>query len=143
MTIQAILDRKGSNVFTIDPTATVKNAVDQMLKRNVAALVVRSNDAIMGIVSERNVVSAISRFGQHALAMAVKDIFTSFFIAVTPDDSIKKAMGLMTNHRLRHLLVITDGGLVGIVSIGDVIKHRLGDLETEANVLRDLYVAAR
>jgi CBS domain-containing protein len=63
-------------------------------------------------------------------------------ITVAPDDTLKRAMSLMTNHRLRHLLVIANGKLVGIVSIGDVVKYRLEDLETESNVLRDAYIAA-
>ena len=143
MTIQAILDRKGSTVFTIHPTATVRSAVDQMNKRGVAALVVEGATGVQGLVSERNVVSAISQYGGRALTMTVKDIFTQTSISVTPGDSIKKAMSLMTIQRLRQLPVIADGRLVGIISIGDVVKHRLEDLETESNILRDLYVAAR
>jgi signal-transduction protein with cAMP-binding, CBS, and nucleotidyltransferase domain len=96
-----------------------------------------------GAVSERNVVSAISQYGGRALTMTVKDIFTQTSISVAPEDSIKKAMSLMTIQRLRQLPVIADGRLVGIISIGDVVKHRLEDLETESNILRDLYVAAR
>jgi CBS domain-containing protein len=142
MTIQNILDRKGSKVFTIRPTATVKNAVDQMRERGVAALVVKSGDAIAGIVSERDVVSAISRFGEHALSMTVKDVLTLTIITIAPGDSIKRAMNLMTRHRVRQLPVIADGRLAGIVSVGDIVKQRLDDLETESNVLCDVYIAA-
>ena len=142
MTIQNILDRKGSRVFTIRPAATVKNAVDQMSERGVAALVVKSGDAIAGIVSERDVVNALSRFGEHALSMTVKDILTLFIITLAPRDSLTRAMNLMTRHRVRQLPVIADGRLAGIVSVGDVVKQRLGDLETESNVLRDVYIAA-
>jgi len=142
MTIQNILDRKGRTVFSIPPNATVKNAVDQMREHGVAALVAKSGDAIMGVVSERDVVVAVSRFGGRALSMAVKDILTRTIVTVAPDDRIKHAMSLMTLRRVRQLPVIADGRLVGIVSIGDVVKHRLEDLETESNVLRDVYIAA-
>jgi CBS domain-containing protein len=143
MMIQAILDRKGSTVFTIQPTATVRSAIDQMHKRGVAALVVEGATGVQGLVSERNVVSAISQYGERAITMTVKDIFTQTSISVAPEDSIKKAMSLMTIQRLRQLPVIADGRLVGIISIGDVVKHRLEDLETESTILRDLYVAVR
>ena len=142
MTIQNILERKGSKVFTIQPTATVKEAVDQMRERGVAALVVESRGAIMGIVSERDIVNALSRFEERALSMSVKDILTLAIITVAPHDSIKRAMSLMTRHRVRQLPVIEDGRLTGIVSVGDVVKQRLDDLETESNVLRDVYIAA-
>ena len=142
MTIQNILDRKGTKVFTIRPTATVRNAADQMRERGVAALVVESGGAIMGIVSERDIVNAMSRFGEHALSMSVKEILTLAIVTVTPGDSIKRAMSLMTRHRVRQLPVIAEGRLAGIVSVGDVVKQRLDDLEAESNILRDVYIAA-
>jgi CBS domain-containing protein len=142
MTIQNILDRKGTKVFTIRPTATVRIAADQMRERGVAALVVESGGAIMGIVSERDIVNAMSRFGEHALSMSVKEILTLAIVTVTPGDSIKRAMSLMTRHRVRQLPVIAEGRLAGIVSVGDVVKQRLDDLEVESNVLRDVYIAA-
>jgi CBS domain-containing protein len=142
MTVQSILDRKGSAVFTIKPSATVKDASDQMRKDCVAALVIQSGDAIMGIVSEHDIVSAVSRFGGLALSMSVMDVLTRTLISVTPGDSIKRTMSLMTHHRVRQLPVIVSGKLAGIVSIGDVVKHRLEDLELETNVLRDAHIAA-
>ena len=142
MTIQNILERKGTKVFTIQPIATVKTAADQMRERGVAALVVESGGTIMGIVSERDIVSALSRFGENALLMTVKQILTLAIITIAPHDSIKRAMSLMTRHRVRQLPVIEDGRLAGIVSVGDVVKQRLDDLETESNVLRDVYIAA-
>jgi CBS domain-containing protein len=74
--------------------------------------------------------------------MPVLDVMTHTTITVAPDDTLKRAMSLMTHHRVRHLPVIANDKLVGIVSIGDVVKHRLEDLETESNVLRDAYIAA-
>lgn len=142
MTVRNILERKGSKVFTVKPTATVKEAVDEMRERGVAALVVESGGAIMGVVSERDIVNALSRFRERALSMSVKEILTLAIVTVAPNDSIKRAMSLMTRHRVRQLPVIEDGRLAGIVSVGDIVKQRLDDLETESNVLRDVYIAA-
>jgi len=142
MSIQNILDRNGAEVITIRATETVKRAADRMRERGIAALVVTRADAIAGLISERDIVHAISRHGEQALAMPVQDFVPHNTISVAPADTLKRAMSLMTNHRVRHLPVFADGKLVGIVSIGDVVKHRLEELETESNVLRDAYIAA-
>lgn len=142
MSIQNILDRKGTEVITIRANETIKSAVDRMRARGIAALVVISGDAIAGLISERDIVHALSLHGERALSMAVRDIAPQTVITIAPADTLKRAMSLMTNHRMRHLLVFADGKPVGIVSIGDVVKHRLEDLETESNVLRDAYIAA-
>jgi len=143
MTVQSILQRKDSEVFTIRPSTTIHAATNLMRQRGVAALVATLGDTIVGIVSERDIIHAIAHFGEHALAMPVNDILPPKIITIGPTDSIKHAMSLMTRHRVRQLPVIVNGKLSGIVSIGDVVKHRLEDLETEANVLRDSYIAAR
>jgi CBS domain-containing protein len=142
MSIQNILDRKGAEVITIRATETVRSAADRMRGQSIAALVVKSGDAVTGLISERDIVQAISQHGERALSMTVLDVVTHAMMTAAPGDTLKRAMSLMTNHRLRHLLVIANGKLVGIVSIGDVVKHRLEDLETESNVLRDAYIAA-
>ena len=142
MSVQSILDRNGAGVITIRATETVRSAADRMRARSVAALVVKSGDAIAGLISERDIVHAVSRHGERALSMAVLDVVPHAVITVAPGDTLKRAMSLMTNHRVRHLPVIANGNLVGIVSIGDVVKHRLEELETESNVLRDAYIAA-
>ena len=143
MSIQNILDRKGAEVITIRGIETIKSAADRMRARSVAALIVISGDTIAGLISERDIVHAISLHGERALSMAVQDVASHTIITVAPSDTLKRAMSLMTNHRVRHLPVIANGNLVGIVSIGDVVKLRLEDLETESNVLRDAYIAAR
>jgi CBS domain-containing protein len=114
-----------------------------MRAHNIAALVVKSGAAIIGLISDHEIVDAVSRHGDRALYMTVLEIVTHPAITVAPDDTLKRAMSLMTHHRVRHLPVIANGKLVGIVSIGDVVKHRLEDLETESNILRDAYMAAR
>lgn len=143
MSIQSILGRKGAEVVTIHATDTVRSAADRIRERGIAALVVKTGDAIAGLISEREIVHAVSRHGEGALSMPVRDVASIAAITVAPGDSVKRAMVLMRHHRVRHLPVIANGKLVGIVSIGDVAKHRLEDLETESNVLRDAYLAAR
>jgi CBS domain-containing protein len=143
MSIQSILDRKRAGAVTIGATEAVQSAADRMREHGIAALVVKSGDAIAGLISEREIVHAVSRHGEGALSLAVLEVVTHLAITVAPDDSVKRAMILMTRYRVRHLPVIAKGKLVGIVSIGDVVKHRLEDLETETNVLRDAYIAAR
>ena len=142
MSIQSILDRNRAEVVTIGPTDTLKSAADQMRAHNIAALVVKSGAAV-GLISDREIVHAVSRNGERALHTAVQEIVTRPAITIAPDDTLKRAMSLMTHHRVRHLPVIANGKLVGIVSTGDVVRHRLEDLETESNVLRDAYMAAR
>jgi CBS domain-containing protein len=141
MSIQAILYNKGSNVVTVSPAASVKMAADRLSERKIAALVVTEGDSILGVVSEREIVRALSRQGAAVGAMTVRDIMSPELVTVTPEDSLKRAMSLMTRHRKRHLPVLKEGRLAGIVSLGDVVKHRLEDLELETNVLRDAYIA--
>jgi CBS domain-containing protein len=143
MSIQSIVDRNGGGVITIRATETVKAAADRMRTRGIAALVITDGDAIVGLISERDIVRAVSVHAEQALSMTVRDVAPHAMITVAPGDTLKHAMSLMTNHRVRHLPVFVDGKLVGIVSIGDVVKHRLEELEVESNVLRDAYIAAR
>ena len=143
MSIDSILRRKGSDVATIAPEASIKRAADRLLAKNIGALVVTSGDAVLGLVSEREIVHAFSRHGETAGSMQVKDIMQHSVTTVSPDESVNRVMNLMTHHRVRHMPVLRDGKLAGIVSIGDVVKHRLEDLELETSVLRDVYAAAR
>ncbi len=143
MTIESILKRKGTTVATIAPDASVKRAADWLRAKNIGALVVTSEDAVLGLISEREIVHAFSRYGEAAGSMPVKEIMQYGVTTISPDDSVNRVMNLMTHHRVRHMPVVRDGKLAGIVSIGDVVKHRLEDLELETNVLRDVYNAAR
>jgi CBS domain-containing protein len=143
MTIESILRRKGTEVTTIAPDASVKRAADWLRVKNIGALVVTSENATLGLISEREIVHAFSRFGDTAGSMLVKEIMHCGVPTVSPDESVNRVMKLMTHHRVRHMPVQSGGKLVGIISIGDVVKHRLEDLELETNVLRDVYNAAR
>jgi CBS domain-containing protein len=141
MTIQSLLDPKSAEVFTIRATETVKSAADQMRQHGISALVVKSDKAIKGIISDRDIVYAVSRRGEAAISLAVSDLMSHAVVTVAPGDSLKRAMSLMVRHRVRDLPVMADSKLVGVVSMGDVAKYRLEDLETESNVLRDAYIA--
>ena len=144
MTIESILRRKGTDVTTIAPEASIKRAADWLSAKNIGALVVvTSENAVLGLISEREIVHAFARYGETIGSMPVKDIMGYGVIAVAPDESVNRVMNLMTHHRVRHMPVLRDGKLVGLISIGDVVKHRLEDLELETNVLRDAYNAAR
>ena len=143
MTIESILRRKGTDVATIAPEASIKRAADWLRAKNIGALVVTSENAVLGLISEREIVHAFSRYGETVGSMLVKDIMQYGVTTVSADESVNRVMHLMTHHRVRHLPVLRGGKLAGIVSIGDVVKHRLEDLELETNVLRDVYNAAR
>ena len=143
MTIESILKRKGTNVTTIAPEASIKRAADWLRAKNIGALVVMRENEVLGLVSEREIVHAFSRHGEAAGSMPVKEVMQYGVTSVSPDESINRVMNLMTHHRVRHMPVLRGGQLVGIVSIGDVVKHRLEDLELETNILRDVYNAAR
>jgi CBS domain-containing protein len=143
MSIESILRRKGTDVAKIGPEASIKSATDWLRTKKIGALVVTSGSAILGLISEREIVHAFSRYGETAGSMFVKDIMQHGATTVSPDESVNRAMNLMTRHHMRHILVLRSGELAGIVSIGDVVKHRLEDLELETNVLRDAYNAAR
>lgn len=130
MSVQNILDRNRAEVIAIHATETVKCAADRMREHNVAALIVKTGDKVTGLISQCEVVGAIARYGESALSMAVLDVANRGAITVAPDDSVKRAMSLMTMYRMRHLPVIAGGQLVGIISISDVVKHRLAILET-------------
>jgi CBS domain-containing protein len=143
MSIESILMRKGADVTTIAPEASIKSAAGWLRAKNIGALVVTSGDTILGLISEREIVHAFSRHGETVGSMPVKEIMQYGVTTVSPDESVNRVMKLMTHHRVRHMPVLRGGKLAGIVSIGDVVKHRLEELELETNVLRDVYNATR
>jgi len=143
MSIESILRQKGTDVVTIDPEATIKSAAGWLRAKNIGALVVTSGKAVIGLISEREIVDAFFHYGETSALIPVKEIMRRSVITVSPDESVTRVMNLMTRYRVRHIPVVRDGQLAGIVSIGDVVKHRLDDLEVEINVLRDAYIVAR
>jgi CBS domain-containing protein len=143
MTVETILRHKGTEVSTIEPEASLTRAAHLLCVKKIGALVVTRGKAVLGLISEREIVHEFSRNGEAAGSIPVKEAMNSRVITVSPEESISRVMKLMTQHRVRHMPVLRDGELVGIISIGDVVKSRLDDLELESNALRDAYIAAK
>jgi predicted transcriptional regulator len=143
MIIKSILKNKGDAVITLGVFESVRDAMQLMTERNIAALVLTNGDDVVGVVSEHDVLQAISKDGATILNASVGHILAGSLVTVSPEESIKRVMHLMTHSRVRHLPVMENGKLVGIVSVGDIVKYRLEELEMESNVLRDLAVAVR
>src|SRR6185295_10634175 len=144
MKVTEILHRKGADVITIWPGASLQSAVERMASRNVGALVVvDDNGKIVGMVSERDVVLALAASAERAPVQSVTDVMSRRLLTCGPDDSLADLMAVMTEHRVRHLPVVDHGQLLGLVSIGDLVKARLGELEFESHVLRDAYLRVR
>ena len=137
MSVARILEEKGSDVFTLVDGASVLDAVRALGEHRVGAMVVVDADRkIMGILSERDVVGAIARRGAGALSEPVSALMTRNVVTCTQDMPINRLMELMTQGRFRHLPVERDGRLAGIVSIGDVVKRRIAEVEQEAAEIR-------
>ena len=143
MMIQSILKRKGDAVATISVFEAVHDAMDTMIEHKIAALVLTNGAQVIGVVSERDILQAVSDRGAAVLNAPVGHIIAGPLVTVSPEETTKRVMHLMTHSRLRHLPVMESGQLVGIVSVGDIVKYRLEELEMESSVLRDLAVAVR
>jgi CBS domain-containing protein len=136
MTIAAILSTKGNEVATVPAGTRVRDAVALLNDRNIGAVPVIAGDAIVGIFSERDLVGCICAHGPAALDMAVDAGMSSPIKTVDPATPVLAALSIMTNQRIRHLPVVESGQIRGIVSIGDLVKHRIERIEAEAEALR-------
>jgi len=142
MSVQEILNSKGAKVVTVEPTALVSIAARRLRLEHIGALVVsRDGSAVDGILSERDIMYGLIDHGADVLDKKVSELMTRSPFVCTPQTGVKEAMRLMSVKRIRHLPVVKDGKLVGIISIGDVMKNRLDELELEGNVLHDYIVA--
>ena len=138
MTVKAILSRKGNDVVTADPNATLAEAVRILAARRIGAVVVTGADRrIVGILSERDVVRVLGDKGPSALETQISEVMTRKVTTCSMRDTVAELMERMTEGKFRHVPVVDDGRLAGIVSIGDVVKARLGELEQEHDALRD------
>ncbi len=144
MHVAAILKAKGAEVVTIGPGESVAATARLLNVKNIGAALIRdAAGAVIGIISERDIIRSIAANGERALEMQVRDVMTSDVISCKTTDTISEVMKTMTVCRFRHLPVIEEGELKGIVSIGDVVKYRLDETEMEARVLRDYVLASR
>jgi CBS domain-containing protein len=139
--ISDVLRNKGADVVTIRPDTPVSDLLSLLVGRNIGAVVVTSGDAVVGIVSERDVVHCVFGRGGQLLSTPVSDIMSSNVVTCVPEDEVDNLMRTMTERRIRHLPVVVDGALIGIVSIGDMVKARIGELEEERAHLHS-YLAA-
>ncbi len=143
MKVKAMLAVKGSKITTTRPYATIATVIRMMKLEGIGALVVSDDgEALGGIISERDIVRGLVEHGHELLEMQVSELMTRAVKTCTPESHIKDVMAEMTRSRVRHLPVLDGGKLCGIISIGDVVKNRLEELETETNVLRD-YIVGR
>jgi CBS domain-containing protein len=143
MKVATLLRNKGDDVATIHHDAPVRLAISTMATRNIGALVVSPGDGtISGIISERDVVRQLDRHGPNILDQPVATIMSQDVQTCSPDDEMSSLMALMTQRRIRHVPVLAHGHLAGIISIGDVVKSRLGELEDDRRALYD-YINAR
>jgi CBS domain-containing protein len=138
MIVKDILNSKRGNVVTIKPTADLTAAVQLLAEQRIGAVVILGTDhRIVGILSERDIVRALAEHGPKALNEPVSQVMTRDVKTCTEDDTVEGLMGRMTTGKFRHLPVVQQGKLVGIVSIGDVVKNRVEEVEHEAAELRD------
>ncbi|MDF7774749.1 CBS domain-containing protein [Sphingomonas sp. AOB5] len=137
MTIAAILSGKGNAVVSISGDRTVAEAVTLLASKRIGAVPVLEGGAVAGIFSERDVIYCLEREGPAALNRTVGQVMTAPAITVAPGETILGALAMMTRRRIRHLPVVERGKCVGFVSIGDLVKHRIERIESEANAMRD------
>ncbi len=143
MFVSDILSQKGGLVFTVSPGTTVAQICQQLSTRRIGSvLVVDRLDHVAGIVSERDLVHAVAVNGKAALELEASQVMSRNVVACDPDDSIDRVMELMTRGRFRHLPVVRHGELLGLVSIGDVVKARLAETSYETEALRAYIVAS-
>jgi CBS domain-containing protein len=140
MKVEAVLAAKGREVATVNPTATLATVAQRLRLEGIGALVVLEADHLVGIVSERDVVHAFAEHRAETTSIKVAEVMTRNVLTCRADDSLTRVLGLMTRHRTRHLPVLEAERVVGLISIGDAVKHRLDELQMEAAVLRDAYI---
>ncbi len=141
MLVAEILKGKGQAVFTLSPDASLIEACAELDRKRVGALIVCRGDDVVGVLSERDIVQAIARDGVAALSLAVAHYMTAEVIYAEPTETVAVLMGRMTDRRVRHLPVLLDKRLAGVVSIGDVVKCQIAEATQEAESLRT-YIAA-
>ena len=140
MGVAGILREKGHAVASVGLDALVDEIVGELTTRRIGAVLVMDGTSVVGVVSERDVVRGLAGHQGDVLALRARDIMTSPVITISPADTVAGAMELMTGRRIRHLPVVESGRLVGLVSIGDLVKARIEEAEREALALKD-YIA--
>ena len=137
MTIAHLIEGRGESVLSCTVATLVSEAVAILADKRIGALPVIDGDAVVGIFSERDVIYRLREMGPDALGKAVGDVMTAPAVTVSPDTEALTALSLMTRRRIRHLPVVDGTRMVGFVSIGDLVKHRIDKIESEAAAMRD------
>ncbi len=141
MHVERILTSKGSDVITVNIDETIGKAAEILFDNRIGAVLVRNVDgSVEGVLSERDIVRGMSQIGAHCTEALVSDLMTRNVVYCLPEDNIDTIMSVMTEHRIRHLPVMRDDQLLGIISIGDVVKYRIEEIESEAAAMRQ-YIA--
>lgn len=136
--VSVLLQGKGSDVVTVEPNTTTEEVVAVLARHRIGAVVVSADgSAIEGVLSERDVVRALAEHGAAALGRRAADLMTAAVVTCQPDSTVEELMSTMTERRIRHVPVVVDGRLAGLVSIGDVVKDRIAGLVHEAQALTD------
>jgi CBS domain-containing protein len=143
MRVRELLARKASSVVTVEASTAVGEVARLLIEKGIGGVpVVSAGGAPLGFLAEREIVQALDGHPDSAARLRADAVMRRPAPTCTADDSLQDVMGTMTRHRLRHLVVVDEGRVAGVISVGDLVKHRLDQLETEAGVLRD-YVAAQ
>ena len=138
MKVKDILATKGADVVGIEPTATLQSAATLLAQKKIGAVVIRgAGGRLSGILSERDIVRAVAKQGTAALELPVGQAMTREVITCSEDDTCAEIMERMTSRKFRHLPVLRDNALVGLISIGDVVKQRVEEIERESEAMRD------
>lgn len=137
MLIRNILNEKGTEVYDIGPDNTVYEAIEKMADKDIGALLVMERDQLKGIITERDYRNKVILKGRRSNTTAVKEIMTSNLYTVEPTDTVDTCMALMTDRKFRHLPVLEDGNVVGVISIGDLVKAVITKQKVEIHNLRD------
>ena len=141
MNVEQLLSGKGHDVISVQPHRTLSEAIRTLSEKRIGAVVVMGADgALVGILSERDIIRALGASGAEALSSPVSRAMTAKVVTCRLETSIDELMEIMTSGRFRHVPVMEDGRVVGIVSIGDVVKHRVAEIEAESKAMRD-YIA--
>ena len=143
MTVKAILSRKGRDVVTTEPTTTLAAVIKTLAERRIGAVIVSGPDKrVAGILSERDIVRVLAERGPAVLGESVDSVMTRRVVTCSESDTVSDIMMRMTQGKFRHLPVVEHGTVIGVVSIGDVVKYRLEEMEKEAGALREYILTA-
>ena len=141
MLVSVLIKEKGAGVITTEPATTVAEVADIIARKRIGAVVVtEQDDQVVGIISERDIVNGLSKRGTGLLDLPISDVMTRDVFTCATTEDVNQLRREMTNRRARHIPIVEEGKLIGIISIGDIVKNRLDELESEAQQMRD-YIA--